>query len=137
MCPVHHFSADTKSLASTSLIVADTCEELGFSEQLTGDILISVDELVTNTIMHGLKYDSSKYFEFEVNSHEDQIEIIIREKGVPFNPAKVVRPDTSASLEERPIGGLGIYFIRKLMDDFRYTVSEDGEKTFRMIKRKG
>ena len=137
MCPVHEFPADTKALASTSLLVADACEQLGFSEQLTGDILISVDELVTNTIMQGLKYDATKTFQFEVTSFEDQIEIVIREKGEAFDPAEVAIPDTLASLEDRPIGGLGIFFIRKLMDQFSYTVSNDGEKTFKMTKRKG
>jgi len=137
MCPAHEFQADTKALASTSLLVADACEQLGFSEQLTGDILISVDELVTNTIMHGLKYDATKSFHFEVNHNEDQIEIVIREKGELFDPSEVAIPDTLASLEDRPIEGLGIYFIRKLMDEFSYTVSSDGEKTFKMTKRKG
>ncbi|MFC1575232.1 ATP-binding protein [Gemmatimonadota bacterium] len=61
------------------------------------------------------------------------MEIIVRDSGVAFNPLEKETPDIDAPAEERPIGGLGIFMVQKIMDDVGYE-RRDAENVFRMTK---
>lgn len=130
------FPADTAVLAEISEMIAETSQKAGFNEEEISQIQLSVDEACTNTIMHGLKQDSERTFELELQWNSGEIEIVISESGVPFDPTSVEEPDLSASLEERSVGGLGIYFIKQLMDEVEYRLDDRGMKILRMIKRR-
>ena len=128
------FPAKTTVLEKIGEIAAKAGREIGFDESDIGDIQLAVDEACTNTIIHGLKKDPTRSFQLVIQSGPGMIEIMIHETGEDFDPLKVKDPDLDASLEERPIGGLGIFFVKKLMDDVQYKVSADGVKTLRMVK---
>ena len=70
------------------------------------------------------------------NSSFDIISFIIefRDRGIPFNPLLKDDPDTTLSAEERKIGGLGIFMVKKSMDDISYRY-EDGQNILRIIKK--
>jgi serine/threonine-protein kinase RsbW len=65
----------------------------------------------------------------------DAIVIIMRDEGLSFDPSQVKQPNLKAKLSERQIGGLGVYLMRKLMDDVRYE-SAGKSNTLTMIKRR-
>ncbi|MCP4352493.1 MAG: ATP-binding protein [Desulfobacterales bacterium] len=130
------FPASTAVLGKIGELAADAGREAGFSDVEIGDIQLAIDEACTNTIIHGLKKDPERIFRLVLQWKSDNIEILIHESGEPFDPDKVRKPDTDACLENRPIGGLGIYFVRKIMDEVEYRVDADGVKTLRMVKRK-
>ncbi len=56
----------------------------------------------------------------EVNVEGDRLMIDIRDDGAPFDPLSIPEPDLSVELEERQIGGLGMYFVRSLLDNIEY-----------------
>ena len=62
---------------------------------------------------------------------QDQFVVEIADTGIPFNALSVADPDIASGVEERKVGGLGIYFIKTLMDDVAYT-REDGKNILRM-----
>ncbi len=129
------FPAKTTVLEKIGDIAARAGREVGFDEKDIGDIQLAVDEACTNTIIHGLKKDPTRSFQLVIQSGADMIEIMIHETGEDFDPLKVQDPDLDAALDERPIGGLGIFFVKKLMDEVRYEVSAEGVKTLRMMKK--
>lgn len=129
------FPADTGILAKVGEIAADAGRNAGFGTAEIGDIQLAVDEACTNTIIHGLKRDPTRTFQLIIRWKLSEIEILIHEAGTPFDPTKVRRPDLEAPIEERPIGGLGIYFVYKLMDEVEYRTTDEGMKTLRMVKR--
>ena len=61
------------------------------------------------------------------------MEIIFRDQGIPFNPMSAKEPDTTLSAEEREIGGLGIFLVRKTMDRVEYEY-KDGENILHLYK---
>jgi serine/threonine-protein kinase RsbW len=84
-------------------------------------IELASEEALVNIIQHGYR-NTSGTIQISVQSpRAGMIEITLRDQGPPFNPlGQKVQFDPSATLEDRPIGGLGILFIRQYMDDVRY-----------------
>ena len=58
--------------------------------------------------------------EVDVELSGNRLVVTIRDDGVPFNPFGLATPDTSASIEQRKIGGLGIHLVRSVMDEYLY-----------------
>ncbi|MBN2466618.1 MAG: ATP-binding protein [Deltaproteobacteria bacterium] len=129
------FPADTAVLAKIGEATVAAGRSAGFTESEIGDIQLAVDEACTNTIMHGLKEDPSRTFQVVLRWASGEVEIFIRETGDPFDPTEVPQPDITAALEDRSVGGLGIYFIKQLMDEVKYRIDEKGMKTLYMVKR--
>ncbi len=130
------FPADTSVLAKIAGLIADAGYHAGFNDGEIGDVQLAVDEACTNTIVHGLKEDPALSFRIEIRWEPDEIEILIRESGEAFDLSKVAKPDVKATIEKRPVGKLGVYFIQKMMDEVDFHVETDGLKTLRMVKRK-
>lgn len=130
------FPADTSVLAKIGELATRAGRAAGFNEFEINDINLAVSEVCTNTITHGLKNDPTRTFQLVIQWNTGEIEIFIHEAGEPFDPPDLRDPDLEASLEDRPVGGLGLYILRNLMDEADYRVGRDGVKTWRMLKRK-
>ena len=101
-------------------------------EQMT--IEIAVEEMFVN-VAHYAYTPNTGMVRIECRSLDDNraVEISLEDEGVPFNPLAKEDPDTTLSAEDRPIGGLGIYMVKKSMDDVHYE-HKDGKNVFRMRK---
>jgi anti-sigma regulatory factor (Ser/Thr protein kinase) len=64
----------------------------------------------------------------------NRIVIRVRDWGRSFEPALVAEPDITAPLEERDLGGLGLFLIRRLMDDVQYTFDPQKGNEVLMVK---
>ena len=62
--------------------------------------------------------------------------VTLSDSGIPFNPLEAEEPDVTASAEERDIGGLGIFMVKKAMDDVVYRYA-DGQNHLTLIKKIG
>ncbi len=80
---------------------------------------LAVDEIASNVIIYGYK-DMKGNISVSCHRVNDSIVITIKDEGVPFDPTKVPPPDLSPDLEHRKVGGLGIYFAKKVMDTVTY-----------------
>ena len=85
---------------------------------------LSVDELLTNTISYGYNDGNPHRIDIAVRMDESVIVVEITDDARPFEPSEVPQPDTGASLEDRPLGGLGIFLVREMMDSFHYRRSQ-------------
>lgn len=111
--------------------------ELGQKWNLPENIIFNIDlcleELVTNIIKYG--YNDKNDHQIDIHFYyNDEIEIIIIDDGKAFDPLKYQTQNIDSSLEERNIGGLGIHFVRNIMDDISYERKED-QNILRMRKR--
>ena len=86
---------------------------------------LDLEELVTNIIFYG--YDDKNDHEIRIGlSYDNNImQIQIEDDGREFNPLLMAEPDLDVAIENRKIGGLGIHFVRKIMDDIIYLRSEN------------
>ena len=106
--------------------VEDFARHAGADEPRCMKLLIAADELFTNIAQYG--YPDRAHGTSEISAEETDGVIILTfaDDGIPYNPLLKPDPDVTLSAEERKIGGLGIYMVKKSMDAMEY-VHEDGK----------
>lgn len=89
------------------------------------------EEVLTNIVKYA---ETGAPVEVEIQASTDEIVLEFRDRGRAFDPLAAEEPDLEASVEERALGGLGIYLVRELMDDVAYR-REEGTNILRVVKR--
>ena len=84
-----------------------------------------VEEAVANIINYGYPDGSEDEIEISFKISDKNIRIEIKDHGIEFDPTQVVEADTDGSVEERPIGGLGIFLVRQFTDEMDYKREND------------
>ncbi|XWN37008.1 MAG: ATP-binding protein [Balneola sp.] len=132
---IHSLSveASTSQLAKVRDFVAEHAESLGLSEKEIGNIRLAVDEAYTNIIKHAYKNFPAKPVEIELGSDNSQLWISIKDEGESFDPGAYNEPDIRERIKNKQRGGMGVYLIRKLMDNVQYNRSGHMNE-IRMIK---
>ncbi|BBB67876.1 hypothetical protein UNDYM_3623 [Undibacterium sp. YM2] len=92
----------------------------GIPARMINSIVLMLDELLTNVVMHGYGDDDSGEIEVTVLATTNGLEVIIRDSATAFDPFSIAEPDTTLDVDERDIGGLGVHFVRKMADSFAY-----------------
>lgn len=103
-------------------------------EDLRFKLRLSIEETVENIVQYAYK-DSIGWMEVETNLDDKalMLTVTLKDAGKPFNPLEMPDPDITLSVEEREIGGLGIYLCKQLMDEVTYRY-EDGCNILTMKK---
>lgn len=117
-------------------LVAEVAREGGFSEKEIYSLQLAADEAASNIIEHAYEGVSDGVLELSCGVKANTITIILVDHGESFDPSEIPMPDLKADLSERKIGGLGIFLMRKLMDEVRYEVKPNKNNVLTMIKRK-
>ena len=107
----------------------------GFADKDVYNIQLAADEAASNIIEHAYEGVSDGWLEISCGVKNGAIMIIMVDHGESFDPAAIPMPDLKADLSERKIGGLGIFLMRKLMDEVHYEARSTGN-FLTMIKRK-
>jgi anti-sigma regulatory factor (Ser/Thr protein kinase) len=117
--------------------VGEIARKGGFGSKEVYNIQLATDEAASNIIEHAYEGVSNGMLELSCGLQGSTIVIVLVDHGEPFDPSEIPMPDLKADLSERKIGGLGIFLMRKLMDEVRYD-SQPGKNsnTLTMIKRK-
>lgn len=84
-----------------------------------------LEELVVNVVNYAYGEGGDGPLDITVENRDNAIVITLTDQGVPFNPLEQEAPDTDLPPEDRPIGGLGIFLVREMMDNVSYRY-EDG-----------
>lgn len=94
---------------------------------------LACEEIVVNVTSYAYPEGSDGFLDVYIRK-DGRIVIRFEDGGVPFNPLEHENPDTTLSWDERPIGGLGIFLVRSMMDDVRYTY--ENQKNVLTIEKK-
>ncbi|MFC5468671.1 ATP-binding protein [Cohnella suwonensis] len=102
----------------------------GWPDRLKWDLTLSCEELVTNTISYGYPDSEagSRFIRLTVRAREQTVEVCLEDEGVPFNPLETADPDVGLGIDEREIGGLGIFFVKRMMNEATYERTESGNR---------
>lgn len=95
--------------------------------------LLALDEILSNIIRHG-RPPAPGTIDLTFSMEENVIEVEFVDSAHPFNPLETPPPDTTAALDARVPGGLGIALVRTMMDDVRYE-RRDGRNVLTLIAR--
>lgn len=116
--------------------VAQEARAAGFSDKAVYAVQLAADEAASNIIEHAYEGRADASFEVSCEFQRDRLVITFVDQGKSFDVSKVRKPDVKADLSERKIGGLGIFLMRKLMDEVHYK-STGSENILTLTKRKG
>lgn len=135
--PKSTFSASFQSLDEIRRFVAELARQAGFSEKEIYSIQLAADEASANIIEHAYGGEGNGEIAVECQWSGRQFKIVIRDQGKPFDPSGVPQPNLTDDLSRRKIGGLGMYLMRRLMDEVDYRAFPDGGNVLTMTKHKG
>lgn len=127
--------ATVKNIEKVTAFVDEQLERLDCSMKAQMQIDIAIDELFGNIAHYAYNPEvGSATVRVEVVENPLAVVITFIDNGVPYDPLAANEPDTTLSAEERQIGGLGIYMVKKSMDDVSYEYREG--KNILKIKKK-
>jgi anti-sigma regulatory factor (Ser/Thr protein kinase) len=123
-----------REIARLGRLVDQFGEECGLSEDATASINLMIDEVVSNVINYG--YDDTLEHKIDVNVvlDGDLVTVRIEDDGKPFNPLDAPQPNLDLPIEERPIGGLGVFIVKSTADSLDYR-RDGGRNVVTMTKR--
>ena len=125
---------DVAAIPRLAEFINRVCEAAGVDEGFTMQLNLAAEEAVVNVMNYA--YPPGTKGDIEVTSRiaGNTVTLVIRDSGVPFDPTAKADADTTLTAEERPIGGLGIYLVRRLMDSIAYERTADGKNVLTMKK---
>ncbi len=130
------FAAKFEHLDEIREFVGGIARQGGFSDKDVYNIQLATDEAASNMIEHSYENIPDGVIDLSCGMEGDQIRIVLIDYGEPFDPSAIPLPDLKADLSDRKIGGLGIFLMRKLMDEVHYEPKPDKSNVLTMIKRK-
>lgn len=106
--------------------------QAGFDASKIYDLQLAVTEMVTNTLMHGYATQCG-LVEIVTIERPGDFEILIRDWAPEFDPTGVADPDFTSPLEERRLGGIGVYLTRQAADEFKYHLLPGGGNEISLV----
>ncbi len=126
--------SSTDNLAEIREFTRSAAEFSGFSEDIVGKIILAVDEACTNVIKHAYKYSKEGEISISIKFVNGKFTVSITDHGVHFDPSKIPDPDLKEYYKEKRAGGLGMYLMKKLMDEVQYYNAADNRNQVVLIK---
>ncbi len=112
---------DLSELARIAAEIETYGESHGWPTKWIMNLNLALDELITNIVSYGYRDDDEHEIQITLTSRNGELVAVLEDDGIAFNPFTQARePDLDASVEDRRIGGLGVYFAKTLMDDTAY-----------------
>ena len=111
-----------KNLADVSRFIGQAAVRAGLDERATYAVRMAVDEACTNIIQHAYGGEGRGQIRLVSETQAEGLQVTIYDQGRPFEPSQVPELDPETPLPERQPGGMGLFFIRNLMDtvEFRF-----------------
>jgi serine/threonine-protein kinase RsbW len=130
------FPSKYEALDDMREFVCQAAEDAGMDDSDSYKIQLAVDEACSNIIEHGCDGMCEEQIEITCTDAEDRLIIMVRDHGEPFDPTSAPAPDLTADIEDRPIGGLGIFLMRRLMDEIRYEPLGEAGNVLTLVKHR-
>lgn len=128
------FVSDRSELTKLEGFTEDFSQGAGLSDKDLFALQIIVEELVTNVIDYGGVPAGEHAVRVDLSAEDGELLIRITDRGAEYNPLLREDPDVTLSAEERPIGGLGVHFCKKLTDAQSYA-RVDGQNVLTLTKK--
>ena len=112
--------ADLREIKRVNETVVEFCDENNLPVGISQKLCVIFDDLLNNTISYGFDDDADHNISIHLEAMKDRLVIEVADDGIPFNPFDRIGPDTSLSVEEREIGGLGVLLVTEMTDSQTY-----------------
>ena len=125
---------DVHEVSKFSAFMKSVMEQLNIEKHLAHKLRLAVEEAVVNVVDYAYPTGIEGDIEIRFLSDGETLKTVIIDSGVAFDPTAKEKADTSLSIEDRQIGGLGILLVRELMDSINYERA-DGQNFLTLIKK--
>jgi len=126
--------AEPESLPVLRAFAETIALEAGFSERARGHIQLALEEIAVNILMHGSGQGS--YFKILAIVKTGQLQWEILDTGQPFAFEQVISLYDGLPTADQPMGGIGLFLVKKVMDEVRYEPATAQGNRFVLIKKK-
>ncbi|GBD90723.1 serine-protein kinase RsbW [bacterium BMS3Abin04] len=126
--------SSTANLSTVRNFIKSSALECGFDEETTGKIILAVDEACTNIIKHAYNYSPDGEILVNVKFYNKKFSIIITDNGSSFDSSLIPEPNLEEYLKQKKVGGLGMFLMRKLMDQIKYSHPAKGKNRVTLVK---
>lgn len=113
-------SNDIRQIPELAAFVEALAEELSLNPAEAMSLNLALEEAVTNVMMYAYPAGVTGQVELDVDALPGRLVFELSDSGVPFDPTAAPDADINLGVEERPIGGLGIFLVRQIMDSVEY-----------------
>jgi len=128
-------AATVENIETVTDFVNEQLEAIDCPMKAQMQIDIAIDELFSNIAQYAYGTETGQAtVRVEALEDPESVMITFMDNGVPYDPLTKADPDTTLSADEREIGGLGIFMVKKSMDDISYEY-KDGQNILRIIKK--
>ena len=111
---------DISEISKLNQFVEEIGEEFSLSPAIVFNLTLVLEEAVVNVINYAYPKEEHESIHLSARLHEGSIILVLTDTGVEFDPTLAPEADITLSAEERPIGGLGIFLIRQIMNEVKY-----------------
>lgn len=111
---------DLREIAGVAAKIDTFCEARELSPDVAYAVNLSIDEILTNTISYGYDDEEAHRIEIIVRVEADSLVVVITDDSAPFDLSAESQADVESGLEDREIGGLGIFLVHQMMDKVEY-----------------
>jgi anti-sigma regulatory factor (Ser/Thr protein kinase) len=126
--------ANPGGLGKVNAAFAAFAERHALPDDVRRSLNVALDELLANALSHGAAGRDNGSVSVAVELERERVNVRISDDGPPFDPFKQAAPDTTLSVDDRAIGGLGIHLVREMMDEVSYQ-RDDGHNVVLLVKR--
>ena len=114
-----------KNLEKVAEFIEQFCAENNLSPKISFELNLVLDELVTNIIHYAYADKETHLIDLIIEKGLDEVKMKVIDDGHEFNPLERADPKTDISLQDRSVGGLGIFFVKQKVDKVAYLREED------------
>jgi serine/threonine-protein kinase RsbW len=128
--------ARRENLAALLDFTDDACARAGLQASDAYAVRLAVEEVCANLIAHGYRDGPPGPVHLRIAPEPDAVVVCIADRAPPFDPVRAPTPPLDADWGARPIGGLGIYLVKQLMDEVRYESFAGGGNQLTLVKKR-
>ena len=130
------FPANFESLDTVREFVGKAAREIGMDDSEVYAVQLAVDEACSNIIEHAYGGQNRGEIECSCQVNKKALTIVLRDHGRPFDPASIAAPNLTLGLNERQVGGLGLFLMRHLMDEVRFEAQGEAGNVLTLVKHR-
>jgi len=124
----------TNNLAIIREFVENIARESGFSKEIVSKISLAVDEACTNVIKHAYKFSPDREIKILTQFNDSKLTIRITDSGDKFDPNLIPEPNLKEYHKQKKVGGLGMFLMKKLMDEVQYLTLSGNQNQVVLVK---
>ena len=125
---------NVEELSKLASYIEEFADEAGIDPSLAMSLNLALEEAATNVVLYAYPEGTRGTLDIIGEVKENILTFVLKDSGVAFDPTAKEDADVTLGVEERPIGGLGIFLIKQLMDSVSYE-RKDGQNILKMSKK--